>query len=203
MPHTEQTPWGPWEPAPLDQVVALFQGLDAPWWVSGGYAVELAVGRAYREHGDVDVSVLRRDQRAVRRLLAGWDYHVADPPGTLRPWPVDETLPDRAHDIWVREHPGGPWRFQLMLDEADGDTWVYRRDARIRRPLATVTADAGGFLRLAPEIQLLFKAKDSRPKTELDFDQVLPLLTAQQRAWLDGALGVEYGTHPWRERLRG
>ncbi|GAA3119498.1 hypothetical protein GCM10010466_07910 [Planomonospora alba] len=166
-------------------------------------AGELAVGRAYREHGDVDVSVLRRDQRAVRRLLSGWDCHVADPPGTLRPWPVDETLPDRAHDVWVREHPGGPWRFQLMLDEADGDTWVYRRDARIRRPLASVTADAGGFLRLAPEVQLLFKAKDPRPKTELDFDQVLPLLTARQRAWLDGALETEYGAHPWRERLRG
>ncbi|MFI6500277.1 hypothetical protein [Nonomuraea typhae] len=35
-------------------------------------------------------------------------------------------LPERAHDIWAREHSGGPWRFQLMLDEAEGEEWVYR-----------------------------------------------------------------------------
>ncbi|MET9343391.1 hypothetical protein [Nonomuraea sp. NPDC003804] len=86
--ETPETPWGCWEPAPLEEVVALFGASTVPWWVSGGYAIELAVGRPFREHGDVDVSVLRRDHLAVRRLLAGWDCHVADPPGTLRPWPV-------------------------------------------------------------------------------------------------------------------
>lgn len=39
MPRTD-TPWGPWEPAPL--VVALLRPLAASWWVSGGYALELA-----------------------------------------------------------------------------------------------------------------------------------------------------------------
>lgn len=193
----------PWEPAPLSEVVALFQRFEPVWWVSGGYAIELAVGRAYREHGDVDISVLRRDHLTVRRLLGGWDCHVADPPGTLRPWAVDEVLPERAHDIWVREHAGGPWRFQLMLDEAEGDEWIYRRDARIRRPLASMGTSGEGFLRLSPEVQLLFKAKGPRPKDELDFTQVLPLLTAPQRLWLDQMLALEYGTHPWHDRLRG
>ncbi|MFI7610589.1 hypothetical protein ACIBP6_05040 [Nonomuraea terrae] len=68
----------------------------------------------------------RRDQLAVRRLLDGWDAHVALD-GTLRPWEAGETLPAQTHDIWVREHPGGPWRFQLMLDETDGEQWVCRR----------------------------------------------------------------------------
>src|SRR4051794_26613602 len=68
-----ETPWGPWEAAPLGEVVALMRGLAAPWWVAGGYAIELAVGHAYREHGDVDIALLRRDQLAMRRLLDGWD----------------------------------------------------------------------------------------------------------------------------------
>ncbi|WP_055483843.1 nucleotidyltransferase domain-containing protein [Sphaerimonospora mesophila] len=200
MPRIE-TLWGPWEPAPLTEVVALFQGLAVPWWVSGGYAIELAVGRSYREHADVDISVLRRDQQAVRALLAGWDVHAADPPG-LRPWPMDEVLPGHVHDIWVREHPGGPWRFQLMLDEADGEMWVYRRDPRIRRPLSTLTIVDNGVARIAPEVQLLFKAKDPRPKDELDFTEVLPVLDRVRRGWLDEALAVAYGDHPWRARLR-
>lgn len=201
MPRIE-TPWGPWEPAPLAEVVALFQGLEVPWWVSGGYAIELAVGRVYREHGDVDISLLRRDQLAARRLLADWDCQVADPPGTLRTWAVDEVLPERAHDIWVREHAGGPWRFQLMLDEADGDEWIYRRDERIRRPLASVGVAEDGFVRLSPEVQLLFKSKGRRPKDELDFSEVLPILTGSQRLWLDQMLAIEFGEHPWRDRLR-
>lgn len=48
-----ETPWGPWEAAPLGEVVALMQGLAVPWWVAGGYAIELAVGHAYREHGEL------------------------------------------------------------------------------------------------------------------------------------------------------
>lgn len=194
-----ETPWGPWDPFPLADVVALFESLDAPWWVAGGYAIELAVGRAFREHGDVDIALLRRDHVAARHLLEGWDCHVADPAGTLRPWPMEEVLPDRAHDIWIRENPEGPWRFQLMLDELDGEDWVYRRDPRIRRPLAKVTV--AGEKRIAPEIQLLYKSKGMRPKDELDFAEVLPLLSDAQRRWLDDALALEYGAHPWRERL--
>ncbi|GII54358.1 hypothetical protein Pth03_27470 [Planotetraspora thailandica] len=201
MPRIE-TPWGPWEPAPLADVVALFQGLAVPWWVGGGYAIELAVGRSYREHGDVDIAVLRRDQSAVRALLADWDVHAADPPGTLRPWPVDEVLPGHVHDIWARERPDGPWRFQVMLDEADGDMWVYRRDPRIRRPLSTLTITDDGVARISPEVQLLYKAKDRRPKDELDFAEVLPVLDGGRRRWLDEALAVEHGDHPWRRKLR-
>ncbi|MFG1705803.1 nucleotidyltransferase domain-containing protein [Nonomuraea sp. M3C6] len=198
-----ETPWGPWEAAPLGEVVELFRGAAATWWVSGGYAIELAVGGAYREHGDVDISVLRRDQLAVRRLLSGWDCHVAAVPGTLRPWEPEEVLPETAHDIWVREHPGGPWRFQLMLDEAEGTDWVYRRDPRIRRELGALTVEEPGFRRLAPEVQLLYKAKGPRPKDELDFAEVLPMLTGEQRLWLDAALELEHPAHPWRDRLRG
>ncbi|GAB2482933.1 hypothetical protein GCM10027187_58150 [Streptosporangium sandarakinum] len=199
MAHVEDS----WEPAPLMEVVRLFRELAAPWWVGGGHAVELAVGRSWREHADVDIGLLRRDQHATRRMLAGWDCHVADPPGTLRPWPVGETLPARAHDVWVREHAGGPWRFQLMLDESDGDEWVYRRDARIRRPLDSLTVAADGFRRLALEVQLLYKARGRRAKDEADFAEALPALTGAQRRWLDEALAVEHGAHPWRDRLDG
>ncbi|MFI6318836.1 nucleotidyltransferase domain-containing protein [Nonomuraea sp. NPDC050556] len=197
-----ETPWGPWEPASLTEVVALLQGLEASWWVSGGYAIELAVGRSFREHGDVDISVLRRDQLAMRRHLAGWDVQLVDS-GEFRLWEIDEVLPEHVHDIWIRETPDGPWRFQLMVDEADGAEWIYRRDARIRRPLASLGIAEDGFVRLSPEVQLLFKSKARRPKDEQDFAEVLPVLTGQQRLWLDQMLAIEFGTHPWRDRLRG
>jgi hypothetical protein len=90
------TPWGVWDPAGPAEVAALFRDAGAPWWIAGGYAIELAVGRPVRAHGDIDVLVLRRDQLMVQRALAGWDWQAADPPGTLRPWRPGEQPPDPA-----------------------------------------------------------------------------------------------------------
>ncbi|WP_439145738.1 nucleotidyltransferase domain-containing protein [Streptomyces canus] len=57
-----ETPWGPWEPAALADVATLFSSVEVPWWVAGGYAIELAVGYSFRDHSDLDVLSLRRDQ---------------------------------------------------------------------------------------------------------------------------------------------
>lgn len=197
------TPWGVWEPATLTEVVALFSWLPVHWWVAGGHAIELAVGHPIRDHGDIDVLVLRRDQLAVRRALAGWEWWAADPPGTLRPWQPGETLPPQVHDIWCRPTSQQPWRIQVMLDESHGTDWVSRRSARLRRPLATVgRTSADGTPYLAPEIQLFYKAEGLRPKDEIDFTAALPHLSADQRRWLHRAIADTYGVHPWSPRLR-
>ncbi|KJE23523.1 Aminoglycoside-2''-adenylyltransferase [Frankia torreyi] len=53
-------PWGRWEPTDPPEVTVLFAVLAEPWWIAGGYAIQSAVGRGLREHGDIDVAVLRR-----------------------------------------------------------------------------------------------------------------------------------------------
>jgi hypothetical protein len=198
-----ETPWGVWEPLDVAEAAAVFSGCGVPWWIAGGYAVELAVGRPYREHGDVDVLVLRRDQLVVQQVLSGWEWWVGDPPGTLRPWAPSELLPVGVHDIWCRSTAGEPWRLQAMLDEADDADWVSRRDARIRRPVREVGRLSGdGIPYLAPEIQLFYKAKHPRPKDEDDFAMALPVLSEEQRRWLAEATSTVYGQqHPWLRRL--
>ncbi|GAA1924314.1 hypothetical protein GCM10009837_57040 [Streptomyces durmitorensis] len=133
-----QTPWGPWEPATPGEVSALFAHLRVPWWIAGGYAVELAVGHAFREHVDIDVSLLRRDQLTVQEVLPSWEWWAADPPGTLRPWLPGEVLPSGVHDIWCRPDEGEPWRIQFMLEEPEGPVWVSGRDRRVRRPVEEI-----------------------------------------------------------------
>ena len=182
-----------WEPASLSEVAELFAGYRYPWWVAGGIAIELAVGRSFREHGDIDVVVLRKDQLEVQRLLDGWELWAADPPGTLRPWRDGEVLPEDVHDVWCRPADQGPWRLQIMIDESDGDMWVSRRDPEVRRPLREVVRH-GTVPYLAPEVQLYFKAA-RRPKDQLDFEMVWPLLDDEQRRWLYRVLPAE---HPWQ-----
>ncbi|MCG7525587.1 amino acid transporter [Streptomyces sp. OfavH-34-F] len=199
-----ETPWGPWEPPPLPEAVRLLAALRSPWWIAGGYAVELAVGRVFREHGDIDVLVPRDAQAEVRRALPGWDWWAADPPGTLRTWHPGETLPAAVHDLWCRPGPDEPWRLQFMLDEVDGGDWVFRRDPRVRLPLARLgRRSPEGIPYLAPEVQLLYKSRTRRPKDERDFTEALPVLDDHARAWLAETLTlVEGADHPWAARLR-
>ena len=194
----------PWEPFTPMEVRQLLRPLECPWWVAGGYAIEHAVGRAYRSHSDVDVLILRRDHTAVRDLLADWDVWAADPAGTLRPWNRRETLSSAVHDVWIRPTPATPWKLQLMLDEAHGDDWISRRDSRIRRPVASLTAaTAQDIPFLTPEVILFYKAIEPREKDTRDLKMVWPSLNPQQRTWLVEAVSTAYGTSsPWYNWLR-
>jgi hypothetical protein len=86
-----------------------------------------------------------------------------------------------------------------MLADVVGDRWVYRRDHRITRPLTELTRrSAQGIPYLAPDVQLLFKARTNpRPKDEHDYAVALPLLDAASRQWLTAALGICAPEHPW------
>jgi hypothetical protein len=87
----------------------------------------------------------------------------------------------------------------VFREPHDGDVWICRRDQRIRRPyVEIIQRTLDGIPYLAPEIVLLFKAKNPRDKDEADFRGVLPLLDRGRRLWLDDALAVISPTHPWR-----
>jgi hypothetical protein len=189
-----------WEPLGLDEAVALMNGFPRPWWVAGGYAIELHVGRAVREHEDVDLLVLRDDQEAIRAQLPGWEAQVAHD-GRLEPWPAGHLIEQPRSGLWARRDPGGPWQLQLLLAERDRDTWWYRRDERIRLPLAEIglrTSDGVPYLR--PELVLLFKSRHLRDRDGIDFEVVLPRLDAAARGRLASWLPAD---HPWRNRIEG
>ncbi|HSI97377.1 MAG TPA: hypothetical protein VK926_03370 [Gaiellaceae bacterium] len=191
-----------WEPLQPAEVARMLRGCTARWWIAGGYAIDLFVGELDRRpHEDLDVGLLAPEQDLLRASLAGWDLHCADPPGTLRPWRRREFLTEPIHDVWAREQAGGPWRLQLVLNPSDSDTWIYRRDARIRRPVASLVERFEGIPYLAPEVQLLFKSKAVRPKDEQDLVAALPLLEPSRREWLREAMRITAPEHPWLQRL--
>lgn len=192
-----------WQAMTPAEVAALLRGAPFRWWIAGGHAIEHALGHSLRAHGDIDVLILRRDQMAARDFLAAWDCHVADPPGSLRPWPPGENLRHGVHDVWVRRDPQDKWRLQLMLDEADGERWRSRRDARITRPLSELGAPgAGGTAFLVPEIQLYYKAARPLPKDQQDFEAMLPRLSPAQKVWLSRAIATSWGRqHRWLPAL--
>ena len=93
--------------------------------------------------------------------------------------------------------------FELFLNDLEDDRpdarWVSRRHPSVALPLAEliVTSPHLGIPVLAPEVQLLYKAKYHRPKDEHDFARALPLLSPAQRAWLARALGEYHPGDAW------
>ena len=85
---------GSWDPLNLASTIEIFSTAPFRWWVSGGRALELHLGRSWREHDDTDVSLVRRDCPALRRLLAGWEIYIAAA-GRLTPWRGEEPKEER------------------------------------------------------------------------------------------------------------
>jgi hypothetical protein len=192
--------YGPAEPLLPSGVARLFAGAPFPWWVVGGWSVDDETSPR-RHHEDIEVAVLRRDFRAVVGWLADWhvwDIHA----GTLRLLLGEWDMPDDHEQAWVRRDAHSPWVMDLLLTPADGDDWLYKKDQRVRRPLADVVRmGADGVPRQLPEIALLFKSRFLRAKDVADFEAVLPTLDMAARRWLQGVLLLVAPGHPWTARL--
>lgn len=54
---------------------------------------------------------------------------------------------------------------------------------------------------MSPEIVLLFKAEHAGAKDVADLENCLPLLTADERAWVVDGLGRVHPGHAWIARV--
>jgi len=191
-----------WSPIAPEEVAELFEGAAFFWALAGGYAVERFVGETFRQHADIDIVVLRRDQLALQEQLRGWRLFAVDPPGSLRPWLVGELLPASVHDVWVHREGRDRWELQVMIQESEGESWVFRRDRRIRGAIAGLASSCKGIPCMRMDLQMLYKSQGRRAKDELDFARVRPKLTQVQcttlAAWLSTA---NPGGHEWTARL--
>jgi hypothetical protein len=189
--------YGPWEPFRPPEVAELFAGVDAPWWIVGGWAIEAFTGVA-REHEDIDVAFFRADLPKVLAHLSPALCIWSNLMGTIRPVRKPEDVIEGSRQMWVRRDGVSPWVMDLRMTPHDGATWIAPRDERIRMPLeaATFVAD-DGIRYLQPELALFMKALGARPKDERDVSVVLRTLAPDRRAWLVETIELVHPGHRW------
>ncbi len=113
--------------------------------------------------------------------MDGWDFEVS------------------TNNVWARRTTEDPWGLDLTIGEGDEEDWIYRRDPKVTLPWdRAVLYTPGGVPYLAPDLQLLFKSKDLRPKDDLDAAEVIPGLAPAQLQFLSDHLD---SNHPWRGLL--
>ena len=186
-----------WSPLSPTQVAAVFDRLEIAWWIAGGVAIDMFVGRATREHGDLDVAMLRRDVAGLVSLLDEWDIQIAHD-GVLTPWD-GAPLGEEMHQFWVRPRGADAWVFEILLERSEGDDWLYRRDARLRKPIAEIgRRSAEGIPYLATEICLLYKSpRLNVARNQADFDSAAPMLDSGARSWLRESVKTLDAQHAW------
>ena len=187
-------PWSPWETA------LLLEGVDAPWGVAAGWALELFVGEPWREHEDLELAVPARRFDELRPALGGLELWVPIGDGRLRP--LADVPKPASQQTWGLDPEARAWRIDVFREPSAGGVWICRRDDAIRMPYTRLlerTVDGIPFVR--PEVVLLFKAKHAGEKDEEDFDVVLPRLDRERRNWLRGALQRVHPEHRWLARL--
>ncbi|MCW5252512.1 nucleotidyltransferase domain-containing protein [Streptomyces sp. SHP 1-2] len=182
-----------WTPS---EVARRLAGVGTPWYVAAGWALDLFRGRPTRAHGDIEIAIPAAGFPEIRARFPGYVFDAA---GRGRVW--EDAAPEvlaAVHQTWLRDPATGNYLLDVFREPHDGDTWICRRDERIRLPYGDIVhRTPDGVPYLAPELVLLFKAKNPRRKDRADFEATVPHLSPSQRGTLAALLARVHPGHAW------
>lgn len=187
--------WAAWAPA---EVAQRMSSVAIPWYVAGGWALELFTEGAARAHHDLEIAVPQGGFGEVVAAFPGFEWDVV---GDGRIWSFPAEA-ENQHQTWLREPATGRYRVDVFREPHVGDHWACRRDPSITLPYAELIRHTReGIPYATPEVALLFKAKAPRDKDEADFRHALPAMDRPQRARLFEWVSRVHPGHPWLERI--
>lgn len=192
-----------WEPLAPAEVGEPLKDVGARWWIAGGWAIDLFLGRQTRPHGDTDIEIARHDLPIIAGALENWDLRLASN-GRLYRWEPEDDVPEAVHSLWGRSSASDAWQLQIMLADIEAGRWRYRRDTRIELPIDELGwTTSAGIPVLQPQVQLLYKSRHRRSRDVGDFNLTLEHLSRAQTSWLLAALETVNPGDNWVDALRG
>ena len=183
----------------------VLNNFSKPWYIAGGWAIDLYLGRVTRIHKDIEIAIFRQDQKELYDYLNDLILDKVIPGLYKRErWLRNEWLSLPIHEI----HATSPSKeksnnFEILLNESDHRYWYFRRNQQVKRLLYKIgKIGYQGIPYLSPEVVLLYKAKEPTPSDLSDFLQTADLLTIEERTWLGKAIADCYQSHPWYSFIR-
>ena len=194
MSPLDEDAWDAWSPHELSQRL---RDAILPWYVAGGWALELWHEKQTREHEYLEFVALRNDVDYFRTILYDLNlFTVKD--GSIKYLPPSAHLPSDVWQLWGGDMRQGYWRVDVMIEQGTPDLWVYKHDPAI----SMVRSDAirisrAGIPYLAPTNVILFKSRHCREKDRIDFKRCLQKFSAEEKEQLIGWLDQLNPGHEW------
>ncbi len=196
--HPDDAVWDAWRP---EEAAARLAGIDVPWYVAAGWSIDLFLGNERREHEDLEIGAPADRFDEVEAALGELDFHVVTR-GTAEPVAEAGALLETTHQTWGLDRPANVWRVDVFREPSAAGEWVSSRHPAIRLPYAElIEHTSGGIPYGRPEVALLFKAKQARPKDESDLAAVLPRLGPERRRLLAEWIALVHPGHFWLPEL--
>ncbi|WP_166243173.1 nucleotidyltransferase domain-containing protein [Paenibacillus turpanensis] len=184
----------------LDKIKEIMDGFIAPWYIAGGWSIDLFLGRKTREHKDMDLVIFRQYKEEVIEHFHGWDIQMVVF-GEDRFEQVSRGMNIEKPNYCLHLRKGDEFVEILFTDVAEGSV-IYRRDESVRMSLDDfVHQDRAGRKFVTPEWQLLFKSKSPRLTDEEDFKNIIYSLSIKQLNWLKIALEHTNQNEEWKDQL--
>jgi hypothetical protein len=191
-----------WRQSSPQELMGWLAAVDVPWGIAGGWALDLWQGTVSREHSDIEIACFRADLPRLLPALGAFEIATARNKA-LTPYRSGDVLPEENFSLWLRRHGETLWAFEIVAEAQRNGQWAYRREASVGRAMDEVFVRADAYPIIAPEIQLLYKCKEPRPKDIDDHERHVPLLDAAAYRWLREAVAAAHPTFlPTLETMR-
>ncbi|MEW9701846.1 hypothetical protein [Paenibacillus sp. SI8] len=171
------------ESVDIDFIMNEMKDFKYPWFIAGGWAVDLGIGKITREHMDMDICIFRENIQQVLDYFSDWEIRVVIPE-------LHELIPcidvkDALFPRYCLHLRRGEQFLEILLTDKIDDEVIYRRNDTIRLSVSEfIRNDSINRPYVNPIWQLLFKSKNPREHDEMDFKNYLPYINSEEKNWL-------------------
>jgi len=157
-----------------------------PWFVVGGWAVDLFLSEETRIHSDFEIGIYRKHQMQLYRYFESSIKYFINNKSRIgkhekKEW-NKEYLQLPIHEIYI-EYKGA--EIEVLLNERDDNNWVYRRNCAIKLDEKKAILSTGKRIPyLCPEAVLLYKTQELREKDCEDIKNAARKMNEKQIQWL-------------------
>lgn len=184
----------------LDQLTLLMQDFTKPWFIAGGWTIDLAIDQITREHKDLDLCIFREDATYLLNYFQAWEIRVAVPKiHYLKPVVNLEDLAAPRERLHLRQDQQS---LEIYLTEHKDNQVIFSKNSKVKLNLTDFAK--GSFPRpfLNPAWELLFKSLNPREEDEHDFIVYQQLVDDQRsKKWLLKSMITVNGSQRWIAEL--
>jgi len=208
----------------LNQLNNFMAKIEVDYAICGGHAIDLFLGNKTRPHKDLDVSVYWQDRDKIVQHMLNEGWSIYEPCGKPHLHKINNVADQMRikENIWCIKNSNPHYKFtehksdmyavdfdnseqteldfiEFLFNTRKDGYFLYEKNHEIKRSLNTAISTTNSIPYLSPEVVLLYKSSMAdTPDYQLDFENTVNKMSAEQLAWFNKSLSIRYPNgHKW------